>query len=467
MSRRAAFRRRGLPIIAAALLLSACYPPVPPGDDYAVRWAHTLSGPSNEDEIDGVAAGAASTVFVTGKFERSATIGSTVLSSAGQADIPFARLDYFGRVLWATRFGGTGEDNLFDVDADEQGAVGTGWFETTVDFGSVRLRSAGASDCVVIALDNEGSVRWARALGGPYRDGCNEVTLGADGSIVTSLDTEGGWTPPGLPAIPRLDFSDTLLVRLEPDGQVDWTRRVGGPGPQRGKALAVGSDGSIAFGGDTIGPLDVAGTNAVVPGDRRDAWLSHWTPTGTPTWVKTWGGPGDDLVKGAVYRDASVYAIGSFTGTIDVDGVTLDAGSSGDIAVTRFTPAGSLSWATSVTAAGALTGAEAIAAPGGGVLFGGTRAPGMQFLSPDGTSEPLDEGDGGTAWLAHYRADGSVAFATTIAGTASGNAGELARTGPRVYVDVVLRGQDNTVNGVPIATEGKDASIWGLDLATT
>jgi hypothetical protein len=33
-----------------------------------------------------------------------------------------------------------------------------------------------------------------------------------------------------------------------------------------------------------------------------------------------------------------------------------------------------------------------------------------------------------------------------------------------VYVDVTLRGADNTINGQPIAVQGKDASVWALDL---
>ncbi|HEX5096363.1 MAG TPA: hypothetical protein VFX21_10125, partial [Acidimicrobiia bacterium] len=410
-----------------AFVLAACYPPVPPGDSYAVRWGTAMSGPTNEDEFDGIAAGAGGSAFVTGKFEQSVTLGGTTLTSAGRADIPLARFDQFGRPLWVQRFGGTGEDNLFDIDADANGAVGTGWFAGTVDFGPVRLRAAGASDCVVVAVDNAGAVRWARALGGPYRDGCNEVTIAADGSIVTSLDTEGGWTPPGHAAIPRLDFADTLLVHLSPGGDVQWMRRVGGPGPQRGKSLAVAPDGSIVFGGDTIGGLDVAGTAVTVPNMNRDAWISRWSAAGAQQWTKTWGGPGDDLAKGVVATADAVFVVGPFTGATSFGGVTLDAGTNADLAVVRFSTSGTLAWATSVRAPGPVDGAEAIAAADGGLLFGSTVTAGLQFGSAGGAYVPVDTSKGGTAWLAHYRPDGSLGFAATIAGTANGNIGEIAR----------------------------------------
>ena len=451
-------------VTLSATALGACSPPPLP-DPFTVRWGRSMSGPSNEDEIDGVAAGAEGSVFVTGKFERSTSIGGTTLTSAGAADIPFARFDSSGAARWVKRFGGTGEDNLFDVDADDTGAVATGWFEGTVAFGGVTLTSAGASDCVVVSVTNAGSVRWARAFGGPLRDGCNEVTIASDGSVVTSLDTEGGWTPPGVPAIAPLSGPDTLLARLTGTGSPQWLRRVGGAGAQRGKALAVAPDGSVDFGGDTRGALQVGGRSVPLQGAGRDAWFGRWSAAGQLQWVQLWGGPGDDLVKGLVDDGTRIYAVGPFTGDVRVAGSPLAAGTAPDLAVTRFSPGGALTWATSVTATGGLTGAEVALAPDGGVLFGSARADGIQFRQVSGSAVPLDDDPGGIGWLAHYRPDGSVAFAQTVAGTADGRPGEVARDGRRVYLDVVLRGDANRAAGTPLPAVGKDGSVWALDLA--
>jgi hypothetical protein len=453
-------------LAAGIVLFAGCYPPVPAGDDFATRWAKEMSGATNEDEIDGVAAAPDGSTFVTGKFEATATFGGVTLHSAGHADVPVAHFSPLGQTLWVNRYGGSGEDNLFDIDADAHGAVGTGWFEGTVDFGSVRATSSGASDCVVVALNNDGTTLWVRTFGGPYRDGCNEVSIAADGSIVTSLDTEGGWTPPGLAAIPHLARCDTLLVRLAPDGRTLWMRRVGGDGPQRGKSIAVAPDGSIAFGGDSIGALTAGGSTWTVPGGARDAWMSRWSKTGALQWVKTWGGPGDDLAKGLAETSDAVYAVGAVTGTVHIDGATIAAGTNADLAVVKFAPDGALQWATSVTADAGIDGAEITTARDGGVLFGASSVAGMRFRQTRGSAVALDAHDGGVGWLAHYGPDGTVQFATTIAGTANGRPGEIARTGARVYLDVVLRGRDNTINGAPLPAQGKDASVWAIDLAT-
>jgi hypothetical protein len=425
-----------------------------------------MSGTTNEDEFDGVAAAPDGSAYVTGKFEDTATLAGVPLQSAGAADIPFARFDSRGRLSWAKRFGGPGEDNLFDVDANADGAVGTGWFAGTVAFGSTTLTSSGSSDCVVVALRPDGTTRWARAFGGPGRDGCNEVTVDKSGAVTTSIDTQGGWTPVGGNHLARVRESDTVLMRLATDGSPAWMSPVGGGGTQRGKALAVAPDGSVSFGGDSVGPLTIAGRTVAPPatGGSRDAWLARWAEDGTLQWVDTWGGPGDDLAKGVVDAGQAVSYVGLFTGTISAGDTTLDAGEAADILVAQRSATGAVRWATSVSATAPLSGSEAIGASDGGILLGTTSVPGVRFGSASGSAIPLDDANGGTAWLAHYGPDGRPKFASTIPGTANGSVGELARAGSRVYVDVALRGSQNAINGKPISAVRKDASIWALDL---
>ncbi|MEO6468777.1 MAG: hypothetical protein ABIP21_06730 [Acidimicrobiia bacterium] len=271
-----------------------------------------------------------------------------------------------------------------------------------------------------------------------------------------------------------MSAADTVLLRLTPDGSPTWMRAVQGAGAQRGKSLAVAPDGSVAFGGDTVGALVLSGTPVATPptGGGRDAWLSRWSPTGALQWATTWGGPGDDLAKGVVDDGQSVTSVGPFKGTITLGAITLgattlDAGTANDLVLVQRSAAGVVRWATSVSAPTAVLGAEMIAASDGGLLFGSTAVAGLRFGSTGGGSIALNASDGATAWLAHYRPDGSPDFARTIAGTVFGNTGKIARVGHRVYVDITLRGPGNTVNGTPLTVVEKDGSVWALDLAPT
>lgn len=344
--------------------------------------------------------------------------------------------------------------------------IGTGWFSGTVDFGGVVLSSAGRADCVVLSLRPDGSTRWAKRFGGPGYDGCNEVSLSTEGRITTSIDTQGGWTPTGQGPLTQAVFPDTVLMRLEPDGSPQWMQPVGGDGWQRGKSLGVAPDGSVAFGGDTIGAVIAGGTTTTPPstGGGRDAWMSRWGPDGTLRWVTTWGGPGNDLAKGVVDDGRTVTVVGPFTGEITVGPTPLDAGAANDLLVAQWSDDGQVRWATAVSALDAITGAELIAGPDGGVIFGTHAEAGMRFGSATGGSVALDADVGGRAVLAIYGPDGDPQLARTIPGTTVGNPGELARTGQRVHLDVVIRGDENTIDGSPISAVGKDAAVWAVDL---
>jgi len=438
--------------------------PTPDGP-LTVNWAVVMSGSTNQDEIDGVAAGADGSVFITGKFEATTAIGDTVLTSDGAADIPLARIDADGTVMWARRFGGGGEDNFFDIDANATIVVATGIISGQVEFDSVTVTSAGGTDCVIAAFDYSGAVVWVTTLGGPGDDGCNEVSVATDGSVTTSLDTSGGWNSPAGP-LPNLAGRDTVLVRLDPDGNMMWARRIGGDGVQRGKALAVAPDGSVAFGGDTLGPATSDEMTLVPTGRRRSGWLSKWSPEGTLQWWNLWDGPGVSLVKGLTTDGSSVTAVGPFTGALTVGDNALDASGSTDLAIVRYNGDGSAVWATSISADGDLTGAEIVSTADGGIVFGGSTVPGLRFGQSEGQPLALTNPDDGSAWLARYCPDGGVALATSIAGTVNARPGELALGGETLFLDMVVRGADNIAAGRPIAAVGKDASVWSFTLPT-
>lgn len=425
-----------------------------------VAWATTMAGPTREDEIDGVAAGDDGSLWVTGKFERSTRLGGEQLASAGAADIPLARFGPDGEPAVVRSFGGPGEDNLFDLDAGPDGAVGTGWFEGTISFDDVELTSEGSTDCVVVAFADDGSVRWARSFGGAGPDGCNEVVVGDDGSVVTSLDTAGGWDSPAGP-VGTDAGRDVVLLRLDPDGEVAWAGLVSGAGSQRGKSLALAADGSVALGGDTTGDIEIGELAAPMAGARTDAWASLWSPDGDPTAVTAWGGPGADIAKGLAFGDEEVWAVGQFEGSMAVGDQTLDAGEAPDLAVVRVGLDGSLEAAGVVAAALPLAGAEVVAAPDGGVLFGTPNQPGTELAPVDGDAVAV-EGEGAAA-LVWWSLDGT-ARAWAVPGTATLGSDEIARVGDRVYLELVIRGDGDVAAGEALAADAKDGSVWALDL---
>merc|ERR1712194_605153 len=93
-------------------------------------------------------------VYITGGFSGSLALGSAVsLNSAGAQDIFVAKLDAWGRPLWATAMGGSGDDAGHAIAVDSLGnVVLTGSFSANATFGSSEFTSDGHGDVFAVKL---------------------------------------------------------------------------------------------------------------------------------------------------------------------------------------------------------------------------------------------------------------------------------------------------------------------------
>ena len=144
---------------------------------FQFKWINSLNGPSEEDEIDAIASDNQGNVYLSGKFENELKVeGQTQpLVSNGMADIMVVKYNQDGIWQWSKKFGGIGEDNIFDADCDKQGnLILRGYFQGTVQFGSFELTSLGGFDMVLLKISPNGEVINAIRLGGTGNDGGNE-----------------------------------------------------------------------------------------------------------------------------------------------------------------------------------------------------------------------------------------------------------------------------------------------------
>ena len=135
-----------------------------------------------------------------------------------QNDAWVARFSPDGRKVWSRTLGSPLRDEAVGLAIDSAGAVFiTGWR----DVQEVRQWSAFAAKYAA-----DGALQWERTIGGSEeRIAAGEIALLSDGSILLAgrehVRDEAGSRP--------------VLIRLNPDGNVDWVRRVDGqPDPSVG-----------------------------------------------------------------------------------------------------------------------------------------------------------------------------------------------------------------------------------------
>jgi FG-GAP-like repeat len=149
-----------------------------------------------------------------------------------------------GRSVWSRAGGGAGDDRGNAVAVDASGNVYVvGGFDTSATFGTTTLASAGATDVLVLAYAADGTLRWARAFGGPRFDQAYGVTVDPAGDVIVTGSFERV-ADFGLFQVSAPGPEGIFVAKLAAaDGTPIWAHGYGAAAAgQRG--LAVTTDGS-------------------------------------------------------------------------------------------------------------------------------------------------------------------------------------------------------------------------------
>ncbi len=150
----------------------------------------------------------------------------------GSFDIYVLKIDLNGNIKWSRTIGGSGSDYARSVaSTNDGGLVVTGY---TFSFGS------GSSDVYVIKLDSIGNVEWSKVIGSSGGDVGNFIIQTADsGYAIAGATTSFS------------DNQDVYIVKLDKNGNLQWTKVLGGVSSDWGYFITQLSDGSYAIAGTT------------------------------------------------------------------------------------------------------------------------------------------------------------------------------------------------------------------------
>jgi len=138
--------------------------------------------------LDATIAGAArdsfGDLYLIGSFAGTLRLNGATLETAGGSDAMLLKYDRSGALLWAKRFGGSGDDEGLAVAVttyDE--AILAGRFSGEADFDARQLESHGRRDVFLAANQSNGSMLWVRQIGGDGDDAFHRLQLDADGFL--------------------------------------------------------------------------------------------------------------------------------------------------------------------------------------------------------------------------------------------------------------------------------------------
>jgi hypothetical protein len=291
--------------------------------DGSIAWA-VRGGGAGLDRGFGITHGAPGTIVYSGYFTGSATFGTMPVPGTGSSRDTFiasVNVDT-GTFNWVTNPSGTGQDYVYRTRGLADGSVlAVGSYENTLTLGSTTLpQSSGNGDLFAARLNPDGTFRWARRIGGSVSwDDIFSMWLFPDGSMAAAGYITGDATF-GSDALTRRGNteSDALVVKLDPNGNVQWARNGGGNSTADfGYAVSGYADGSVVVGGYFTG-TGAFGPHSVTSRGGRDIFLAKYSPTGTVEWVRTGGSAaGDDEIRDLHVRaDGTVLLAATISGTV-------------------------------------------------------------------------------------------------------------------------------------------------------
>src|SRR5690606_15729258 len=112
-------------------------------------------------------------VYLGGQFNSGGAglnLGSTTLVTTGGVDAFVAKADTAGNFIWAKKVGGSADDIVYSIAADQKGGIVIAGAIRSLNINvapgiSISAASSGVDDAWVARLDTAGNFKWASRWG--------------------------------------------------------------------------------------------------------------------------------------------------------------------------------------------------------------------------------------------------------------------------------------------------------------
>ncbi len=317
----------------AVILVVLCLPTVTHAQ--VAEWVTPMGGTS--DDIGRcITTDAAGNVFTTGYFQGTATFTSAVpgsnnvsFTSTGSYDIFVTKQDPTGRLIWAKKYGGGGDDRGNGIVADAYGHLYvTGQVANNATFapGAGTVTTSGL-DVFLLKIDTAGNYLWVKTASGPGTndfafkvalDPWNGVYLGGQ------FNSSGAGLIFGSTALTTSGGGDAFVAKADTAGNFIWAKKVGGNADDIAYTITADRKGGVVIAGAirslniTVAPgISISAASSGID----DAWVARLDTAGNFKWASRWGNSTADIAWSvATDEDGNIYTAGTFIGSrIDFD----------------------------------------------------------------------------------------------------------------------------------------------------
>ena len=297
--------------------------------DGKVEWKYITGGNSqvNFNDVielkDGTIVAAGQTAATSGDVVKTASTNSAFI----------VRLKADGTFMWKYVFpsdaSSTGEYISSLAATPDGGFVAGG--KAISESGFFTGTQKGGTKAFIFKFDKNGNIKWRKVLQGSKSNIISALAVNSDGDIYATcvtMSTDGDFS--GI-RFNKIRTENTVLLKLNKKGNLDWAEYLQGSGKSEFNALAVTDDGGCVVGGTFTIYKRADGIYTMNYG-KRDGYVLRYNAKGQVCWSRLIGGADDDSVLGIACIKGGFAVVGqSKSSTEDFQGYKVGGGSDGYI----------------------------------------------------------------------------------------------------------------------------------------
>jgi hypothetical protein len=212
--------------------------------------------------------------YVLGGESSSAISGNKTTTNYGGSDFWLVKVDLNGNKVWEKSFGGSGNDSLKSLQQTSDGSYILGGFSNSGVSGNKTTTNYGGADYWVIKVDGNGGKQWERTFGGTNDENLYDLRQTTDGGYLLAGQSSSG--PSGNKTATNYGAADYWLIKLDASGNKVWEQAYGGDSIDNCYTVRETKDGGYIVGGSS--KSGVSGIKSVANYGVYDYWVIKLAP---------------------------------------------------------------------------------------------------------------------------------------------------------------------------------------------
>ena len=237
-------------------------------------------------------------------------------------------------VMWSENYGGSLQDIIKSViHTSDGGYIAVGYSHgvsdnlTPHDWGNEQ--SGSYCDGIIIKMNADGSVAWTKNYGGIYSERFHKVIETINGYLIVGESYNVSTNIGNSNDWGTVAAYDGIILEIDHSGTVLWTKNYGGQSFDYFYDVITTANGYLIAGASHDISTNIGGSNDWGNEGDYDGILIEVDPTGNVLWAQNYGGPGMDYFN-SVVATANGYLVVGYSYNVSTNlGGTNDWGNLG------------------------------------------------------------------------------------------------------------------------------------------